>query len=86
MTPVLHSLPGARKVLAHSQPAGARAAECGGMLWSNCKVWDLSPTSIMGRLMWGLYRLWVLPTLELAFEMDSYKVLYQSNILLLIYC
>jgi len=29
--------------------------------------------------MWGLYRLWVLPTLELAFGMDSSKVLYQSG-------
>jgi len=26
--------------------------------------------------MWGLYRLWVLPTLELAFGMGSSKVLY----------
>ena len=30
-----------------------------------------------GGLMWGLYRLWVLPTLELAFGMGSSKVLYQ---------
>ena len=29
--------------------------------------------------MWGLYRLWVLPTLELAFGMGSSKVLYQNT-------
>jgi len=33
----------------------------------------------MGGLMWGLYRLWILPTLELAFGMGSFKVLYQIS-------
>jgi len=79
VTPVLQCSPGTRRFQCTASPRVSglwSVVDCYGPI-ARCGTWV--PHWSYGGLMWGLYGLWVLPTLKLAFGMGSSKVLYQMR-------
>jgi len=71
----LQFLLGLVKRLAHSQPMWALGLSSGGMLGSNCKMWNSRPTLEVWYSSLGFIRHWALQLLWLAWWCGSPKVL-----------